>query len=81
MKLVLTEITINKILVKLNLIFLILIADGLIFLGMILLIESGNQTDHKKSRIMCITGLTLVVVFFSFLLSVFRSKAQGYPYR
>lgn len=55
--------------------------DGLIFLGMVLLIESGNQTDHKKSRIMCITGLTLLVVFFSFLLSVFRSKAQGYPYR
>ncbi|KAH6930517.1 hypothetical protein HPB50_014644 [Hyalomma asiaticum] len=31
--------------------------------------------------IMAIVGLLLVAVFFSFLLSIFRSKAHGYPYR
>lgn len=53
----------------------------MIVLGMILLTESGSQTDQRKGRFMAIAGLTLVAVFFSFLLSVFRSKAQGYPYR
>lgn len=57
------------------------IVDAMIVLGMVLLIESGSQNDNKRARIMAIAGLLLVVVFFSFLLSVFRSKAQGYPYR
>ncbi|POI24902.1 hypothetical protein CIB84_011348 [Bambusicola thoracicus] len=30
---------------------------------------------------MCIAGIGLVVFFFSWLLSVFRSKYHGYPYR
>lgn len=30
---------------------------------------------------MCIAGIGLVVLFFSWLLSVFRSKYHGYPYR
>lgn len=53
----------------------------MIVLGMILLTESGSQTDMRKGRIMAIIGLVLLIVFFSLLLSVFRSKAQGYPYR
>jgi len=53
----------------------------MIVLGMILLIESGTPKSHNKNRIMAMTGLVLLTVFFSFLLSVFRSKAQGYPYR
>lgn len=53
----------------------------MIVLGMILLIESGSQKAHNRSRIMAMAGLVLLSVFFSFLLSVFRSKAQGYPYR
>lgn len=31
--------------------------------------------------VMCIAGIGLVVLFFSWLLSVFRSKYHGYPYR
>lgn len=53
----------------------------MIVLGMILLTESGMQTDMRKGRIMAIVGLVLVSVFFSLILSVFRQKAQGYPYR
>lgn len=57
------------------------ISDAMIVLGMIMLTESGSQTDMKKGRIMAIVGLVLVSVFFSLILSVFRTKAQGYPYR
>lgn len=53
----------------------------MIVFGMILLTDSGEQTDIRKGKIMAIAGLVLMGVFFSFLLSVFRSKAQGYPYR
>lgn len=31
--------------------------------------------------VICLVGLGLVVFFFSFLLSIFRSKYHGYPYR
>jgi hypothetical protein len=30
---------------------------------------------------MAILGILIVIFFFSFLLSVFRAKYQGYPYR
>lgn len=53
----------------------------MIVLGMILLTEAGQQTDLRKGRFMAIIGLILVAIFFSLILSVFRSKAQGYPYR
>lgn len=58
-----------------------LLTDGMIVLGMILMTESGFQSDMRKGRIMAIVGLVLVSVFFSLILSVFRTKAQGYPYR
>jgi len=60
--------------------YIVMFLNAMIVLGMILLTESGSQSDQRKGRIMAIAGLTLVAVFFSFLLSVFRSKAQGYPY-
>ena len=57
------------------------VLDGLVVLGMILLTESGSQTDMRKGKLMAIVGLVFVAVFFSLLLSAFRSKAHGYPYR
>lgn len=60
--------------------YIVMFLNAMIVIGMILLTESGWQSDMRKGRIMVVTGLVLVVVFFSFLLSVFRSKAQGYPY-
>ncbi|CAD5214382.1 unnamed protein product [Bursaphelenchus okinawaensis] len=56
---------------------------GLISLGMIFLNEStsGKLADQPgKRRFFCYAGIGLVVIFFSLLLSVFRSKYQGYPY-
>ncbi|XP_030383596.1 tumor suppressor candidate 3 [Scaptodrosophila lebanonensis] len=60
--------------------YIIMFLNAMIVLGMILLIESGTLKGHNKNRIMAMAGLVLLTVFFSFLLSVFRSKAQGYPY-
>lgn len=58
----------------------ILFSDGLVVVGMILLTESGSQTDMRKGKLMAIVGLVFVAVFFSLLLSAFRAKAHGYPY-
>lgn len=60
--------------------YIVMFLNAMIVVGMILLTESGSQNDMRKGRIMAIIGLALVAVFFSLLLSVFRSKAQGYPY-
>jgi len=60
--------------------YIVMFLNAMIVLGMILLTEAGCQTDLRKGRFMAIIGLILVAVFFSLILSVFRSKAQGYPY-
>ncbi|XP_037957916.1 tumor suppressor candidate 3 [Teleopsis dalmanni] len=60
--------------------YIVMFLNAMIVLGMILLTECGSQNDQRKGRITAIIGLVLVAIFFSFLLSVFRSKAQGYPY-
>lgn len=66
-------------------------SDGAVVVGMILMIEAAggvknteivrNQAEGKRRRFQSIVGLILVCVFFSLLLSVFRAKTQGYPYR
>lgn len=56
------------------------LTDAMIVVGMILLTDAGTQGDSKRSKLMVIIGLAMVLVFFSLILSVFRSKAQGYPY-
>jgi len=49
---------------------------------MILMTEAASgKGDIRKRRIMSIVGLGLMAFFFSLILSVFRSKAGGYPYR
>lgn len=42
---------------------------------------AARKGDVKKRRIFAVIGLALVAIFFSLLLSIFRNKAQGYPYR
>lgn len=49
--------------------------------GVVLLNEAAtSRFDPGKKKLFATIGLGLVVVFFSILLSVFRSKYQGYPY-
>lgn len=58
------------------------ISAAVTVLGMILMTEAASgKGDIRKRRIMSIVGLGLMAFFFSLILSVFRSKAGGYPYR
>ncbi|XP_027551982.1 magnesium transporter protein 1 [Neopelma chrysocephalum] len=60
---------------------IVLLFNGGVTLGMVLLHEAAtSDMDVGKRKIMCIAGIGLVVLFFSWLLSVFRSKYHGYPY-
>lgn len=55
---------------------------ALTVLGMILLTEAASgKGDIKKRKVMSVIGLGLMAFFFSLILSIFRSKAGGYPYR
>jgi len=54
---------------------------GLIVIGVVLLCEAGDEkNDPGIRRIQAEGGLCLLVFFYSLLLSIFRSKAGGYPY-
>ncbi|XP_007955450.1 magnesium transporter protein 1 [Orycteropus afer afer] len=56
--------------------------NGGVTLGMVLLCEAAtSDMDIGKRKIMCVAGIGLVVLFFSWMLSIFRSKYHGYPYR
>uniref|UniRef100_UPI00358F17DD tumor suppressor candidate 3-like n=1 Tax=Myxine glutinosa TaxID=7769 RepID=UPI00358F17DD len=60
---------------------IVILLNAAITLGMILLHDAASGTgDASKRKILCLVGLGLVVFFFSFLLSIFRSKYSGYPY-
>ncbi|XP_070554228.1 dolichyl-diphosphooligosaccharide--protein glycosyltransferase subunit TUSC3-like isoform X2 [Ptychodera flava] len=60
---------------------IVMLLYAAITFGIVLLNESATQKgDVGKRRIVTILGLATVVVFFSILLSVFRSKYHGYPY-
>jgi len=61
--------------------YFIMILYGLITLGMVLLTEAAEgKGDIGKRRLFAIVGLVLFAFFFSLILSIFRSKAGGYPY-
>ncbi|KAL6254148.1 hypothetical protein P5V15_014773 [Pogonomyrmex californicus] len=58
------------------------LVNGAVVLGMILMTEAAaRKGDVKKRKILAVIGLGLIAILFSFLLSIFRNKAQGYPYR
>ncbi|XP_015596119.1 tumor suppressor candidate 3 [Cephus cinctus] len=61
--------------------YIVMVLNGAVVLGMILITEAAaRKGDVKKRRIFAVIGLGIVAVFFSLLLSIFRNKAQGYPY-
>uniref|UniRef100_A0A8D0QHZ7 Dolichyl-diphosphooligosaccharide--protein glycosyltransferase subunit MAGT1 n=1 Tax=Sus scrofa TaxID=9823 RepID=A0A8D0QHZ7_PIG len=60
---------------------IVLLFNGGVTLGMVLLCEAAtSDMDIGKRKIMCMAGIGLVVLFFSWMLSIFRSKYHGYPY-
>lgn len=61
--------------------YIIFALYGAIVVGMILLNEAPKFiNDSNKKKVMAIGGLGMVTFFFSMILSIFRSKYQGYPY-
>lgn len=61
--------------------YFIMLIYGLIVCGMIMLMEAGDSKgDLAKRKVLAIVGLALLAFFFSLILSIFRSKAGGYPY-
>ena len=65
--------------------YIVIVLNGAVALGVILMNDSMRSTSSskeagKKRRVSCVIGLALTAVFFSLLLSIFRSKAHGYPY-
>jgi len=62
--------------------YIVLVLYAGVTAGVVILNDvSSYKTDSGKKKLLMIVGLGLVVVSFSFLLSVFRSKYQGYPYK
>ncbi|EDV19320.1 uncharacterized protein TRIADDRAFT_33726, partial [Trichoplax adhaerens] len=52
------------------------------FFGVLILNEKVPTTDDsRKKQLFAMAGLGIVIFFFSLLLSIFRSKYHGYPYR
>jgi len=61
--------------------YFVMMIYGLIVSGMIMLTEAGeSKSDVGKRKILAVVGLGLLAFFFSLILSIFRSKAGGYPY-
>lgn len=61
--------------------YIVIMLNAAIVVGMILISEAATWKGNVKlRRIMAVTGLVLVAFFFSIILSIFRSKAHGYPY-
>lgn len=62
--------------------FLNAIIDAILVFGAVIMTDSyTKKTDSKTRKIMTVGGLALVVFLFSVVLSIFKSKAHGYPYR
>jgi len=62
--------------------YIVIILNVAIAFGMILMNESMKiKGETKKKKVTVIIGIIMVAVFFSFLISLFRTKAGGYPYK
>jgi len=61
--------------------YIVFLLSAAITTGMILLIEAGKgKGDIRKRRVMLVVGLVMFALFFGMILSIFKSKAHGYPY-
>ncbi|CAG7837670.1 unnamed protein product [Allacma fusca] len=61
--------------------YIVFLLSSAITLGMILVIEAGKgKADIRKRRVMLVAGLGMFALFFGMILSIFKSKAHGYPY-
>jgi hypothetical protein len=61
--------------------YIIFALYGSVVVGMVLMNEAPKYAnDNSIKKVMAIGGLAMVTLFFSMILSIFRSKYAGYPY-
>ena len=62
--------------------YFVLFMYGFVVFGMLLVIEAAESGNTKMTRrqIIAFIGVVLILIFFSLLLSIFKSKLHGYPY-
>nr|XP_018897613.1 PREDICTED: tumor suppressor candidate 3-like [Bemisia tabaci] len=61
--------------------YIVIVLNAAIVIGMIMMIDAASKKGGVRvRRIMAILGLVFVAIDFSVILSIFRSKAHGYPY-
>ena len=62
--------------------YFVLFMYGFVVFGMLLVIEAAesSNTKVKRRQIIAFIGVVLILIFFSLLLSIFKSKLHGYPY-
>uniref|UniRef100_A0A183CFZ3 Magnesium transporter protein 1 n=1 Tax=Globodera pallida TaxID=36090 RepID=A0A183CFZ3_GLOPA len=61
--------------------YIVLALYAAVTVGVVVLHDAASgKTEPGKRKLMACIGIGMVVVFFSLLLSVFRSKYHGYPY-
>ncbi|XP_075212414.1 oligosaccharide transferase gamma subunit [Lycorma delicatula] len=62
--------------------YIIIVLNSAIVLGMIMMTDAAarKNCDVRMRQILSLVGLAIVAIFFSVILSIFRSKAHGYPY-
>lgn len=64
--------------------YLVMIINAGLALGVVLMtdgLRSGSGSEVKRRRFIARAGYFMILIFFSLLLSVFRQKSYGYPYR
>lgn len=61
--------------------YIIMALNAAVVIGIIFMTEAARgKVETKRRKIQAIIGLSLISVFFSLLLSIFRTKTHGYPY-
>ena len=61
--------------------YIIMMLNVAVAFGMILMNEAmRGKGEAKKRKLLAIIGFSLTFIFFCLLLSIFRSKAAGYPF-
>lgn len=64
--------------------YLVMFINAGLGIGLVLMTDNlrvDEKSDLKRKKFLARVGFFMVIVFFSLLLSVFRQKSYGYPYR
>lgn len=62
--------------------YIVIVLNSAVVMGMIMMTDAAGRKncDVRMRQILVCVGLAIVAIFFSVILSIFRSKAHSYPY-